>query len=111
MHFSVAHYLTAEGQDPYQEWFNALKDNVAKIAIQRRLNKLEDGLLGDCESVGEGVSELRLHLGPGYRVYFALDGKTVHLILGGGTKRRQVSDIKSAKARWSDYQARNTRAS
>ena len=111
MKFSVQHYLSDEGQDPYQEWFDALKDNVAKIAIQRRLIKLEQGLLGDCESVGEGVSELRLHLGPGYRVYFAIDGKTVYLILGGGTKRRQAADIKSAKARWGDYQAQNTKAS
>ena len=111
MKFSVKHYLSDEGQDPYQEWFDALKDNVAKVAIQRRLNKLEEGLSGDSESVGEGVSELRLHLGPGYRVYFAIDGKTVYLILGGGTKRRQATDIKSAKARWSDYQARNSKAS
>ena len=111
MKFSVQHYLSDEGQDPYQEWFDALKDNVAKIAIQRRLIKLEQGLLGDCEPVGDGVSELRLHLGPGYRVYFAIDGKTVYLILGGGTKRRQTTDIKSAKARWSVYQARGTKAS
>jgi len=111
MTLSVVHYLSIEGKDPFQEWLGELKDNVAKIAIIRRLNKLEDGVFGDSAPVGEGVSELRLHLGPGYRVYFALHGKKVCLLLGGGTKRRQASDIKAAKARWSDYRARIAAAS
>jgi len=106
MAFAVFHYLSAEGKDPYQQWLDGLKDNVAKIAIIRRVNKLEDGLFGDSEPVGEGVAELRLHLGPGYRVYFAVHGKKVCLLLGGGTKRHQAADIKGAKARWHDYQAR-----
>ena len=106
MPFAVTHYLSAEGQDPYQQWLDELRDKVAKIAIIRRVNKLEDGLFGDSEPVGDGVAELRLHLGPGYRVYFTVHGKKVCLLLGGGTKRRQAADIKAAKARWHDYQVR-----
>ena len=105
MKYTVVQYVTPTGKVPYKEWLEGLKDNVAKIAILRRVNMLELGHFGDCESVGDGVSELRLHLGPGYRVYFAIQGKQLCLMLGGGTKRTQGRDINRAKQYWQDYQA------
>jgi putative addiction module killer protein len=65
---------------------------------------VSQGNLGDCEPVGEGVSELRIDIGPGYRVYFGEDGDDV-ILLGGGDKSTQAADIKSAKERWRDYNA------
>ena len=104
MKYTVVQYVTPAGKVPYKEWLEGLKDNVAKIAILRRVNMLELGHFGDCEPVGDGVSELRLHLGPGYRVYFAIHGKKLCLMLGGGTKRSQRRDINRAKQHWQDYQ-------
>jgi putative addiction module killer protein len=71
--------------------------------IQVRLNRLEDGNFGDCKPSGKGVQELRLDFGPGYRIYFALDGKNVVLLLCGGDKSSQASDIKLAKAYWREH--------
>ena len=69
-----------------------------------RLNRVAQGNLGDCEPVGDGVYELKIDFGPGYRVYFGEDGDDV-ILLGGGAKNTQPSDIKKAKRRWSDYNA------
>jgi putative addiction module killer protein len=69
-----------------------------------RLNRVSDGNFGDCKPVGEGVHELRIDTGQGYRIYFGEDGDKV-ILLGGSTKANQESQIKIAKARWSDYNA------
>lgn len=105
MKYAIVQYVTPNGKVPYREWLEGLKDNVAKIAIIRRVNLMSLGHFGDCEPVGDGVSELRLHLGPGYRVYFAIEGQKVCLMLGGGTKRGQTRDISRAKQHWHEYQA------
>jgi putative addiction module killer protein len=106
MTFEVRHYLTASGADPFAEWFKALADRQAQARIQRRLDRLERGLLGDVEFCGEGVWELRIDWGPGYRVYYARSGRQVILLLLGGDKRKQDADIKQAKEHWHDYQKR-----
>ena len=106
MKLIVVQYVTDTGKVPYKDWLSGLKDNMAKIAILRRVNMLEEGHFGDCEPVGDGVSELRLHLGPGYRVYFGIHGKRICLILDGGTKRTQTRDIARAKQHWRDYKNR-----
>jgi putative addiction module killer protein len=79
------------------DWLNALKDRRAAARIAARLLRLEDGNLGDAKSVGEGVSELRINYGPGYRVYFMQVGRTVILLLCGGDKSTQARDIAKAK--------------
>lgn len=71
-----------------------------------RLKRLEAGIFGDCESVGEGVMELREHLGAGYRVYFGRHGQSIVILLCGGSKKTQVSDIRKARDYWADWKRR-----
>lgn len=80
----------------FDVWFATLKDKQAAARIQARIDRAEDGNFGDCEPVGEGVSEMRIHFGPGYRVYFAQRGKEWVVLLAGGDKASQNKDIKAA---------------
>jgi putative addiction module killer protein len=102
----IRHYLTGAGRDPYQSWFDRLKDLRARVAIQRRVDRLALGNFGDHRPCGEGVWELRVDVGPRYRVYYAQAGATVVLLLCGGDKRSQVADIETARKYWKDYQRR-----
>lgn len=79
------------------QWLNDLKDRRARARIVARLQRLTNGLAGDLEPVGEGISELRIHHGKGYRVYFKRSGSTIIMILCGGDKSSQNKDIKKAK--------------
>ncbi|MDO8604901.1 MAG: type II toxin-antitoxin system RelE/ParE family toxin [Phaeospirillum sp.] len=81
----------------FDAWLSALADNKGKARVLARLTAAEFGNFGDCEAVGEGVSEMRIHFGPGYRVYFTRRGKVVYLLLLGGDKSTQARDIKRAK--------------
>ena len=80
----------------FDSWFTGLKDPQAVRRIQVRIDRAEDGNFGDCEPVGEGVSEMRIHYGPGYRVYFVQRGLELVILLAGGDKSTQPKDIKSA---------------
>ena len=80
----------------YAEWFAKLRDAKTRAIINARLRRLELGNAGDCEPVGEGVSEMRIHHGVGYRIYFVTRGREVVLLLAGGTKATQTKDIKEA---------------
>ena len=80
----------------YASWFGRLRDRMAKARILIRLRSVSLGNLGDVTPVGEGVSELRIHYGPGYRVYFMLRGETVVVLLAGGDKRTQARDVQKA---------------
>lgn len=82
--------------DEFDDWLRGLKDPVAKALIVRRIERAEAGNFGDCEQVGEGVSEMRIHHGPGYRAYFTRRGEVVYLLLLGGDKSSQKRDIKRA---------------
>ncbi|WOS62176.1 type II toxin-antitoxin system RelE/ParE family toxin [Sinorhizobium fredii] len=84
--------------DAYSAWFNSLRDPQTRARILVRIRRLSLGLDGDVKPVGEGVSELRIHYGPGYRVYFVNRGGRVIILLGGGDKGSQAADIKAAKA-------------
>ncbi len=106
MTYEVRHYLTAAGVDPFAEWLNALRDRQARARVEARIDRVERGLFGDCEPVGEGVSELRIDWGPGYRVYFGRAGARIVLLLLGCDKRKQQADITQAKEYWHDYQER-----
>lgn len=83
--------------DRFSAWFAKLTDHRARAAVFDRIDRLALGNFGDAKSVGDGVKELRIHLGPGYRIYFCQIGATVILLLIGGDKRTQDDDIKRAK--------------
>ena len=89
--------LTVRRTDVFIDWLTNLKDRRAAARIAARILRLEDGNLGDVKPVGEGVSELRINYGPGYRVYFMQTGNTILLLLCGGDKRTQARDIADAK--------------
>lgn len=82
--------------DIFDEWLSSLKDRAGAMRIQARIDRVEDGNFGDIAPVGEGVSELRIHFGPGYRVYFTQRGLDVVILLAGGDKATQSKDIKNA---------------
>lgn len=82
----------------FTAWLDDLSDNAVRGVVAARVKRLERGLMGDVEPVGEGVSELRIHLGTGWRVYFTQRGPVVIVLLVGGSKRTQKADIKRAKA-------------
>lgn len=95
--------LDIKQTDIFRKWENKLKDQRAKAMIAARVFRLANGLPGDVKPVGQGVSELRIHHGPGYRVYFQQRGKEVVLLLCGGDKRTQQQDIETAQhlaAKW-----------
>jgi len=91
----VKQILTTE---VFTDWFSGLRDLRAKVRIQARIDRAELGNFGDCAPVGEGVSEMRIHYGPGYRVYFVQRGFEVVILLAGGDKSSQAQDIKWALA-------------
>ena len=82
--------------ETYSQWFNTLRDRQAKARIDIRVRRLSMGNPGDVKPVGQGVSELRIDYGPGYRVYFVQRGETLIILLAGGDKRTQEQDIKTA---------------
>lgn len=88
--------LTIKTTDTFDAWFAALNDVRAQARVQARIDRAEDGNFGDCEPIGEGCSEMRIHYGPGYRVYLMREGLEVYLLLIGGDKSTQAADIKAA---------------
>ena len=100
-------YETLEGKIPFEEWLDSLRDREGKAKIKGRLQRVALGNLGDCQSVGEGVSELKIDCGPGYRVYFGERDSTIVLLLCGGDKSTQDRDICKAKEYWIEFRSRN----
>lgn len=101
-------YQHADGHEPITKWLDSLRDRIAQARIRIRLRQVQAGNLGDCEPVGEGVMELRVHVGAGYRVYCGRHGKSVVILLCGGDKRSQQTDIKLAKDYWAEWKRRQT---
>lgn len=99
-------YRAESGHQPYSEWLDNLTDTKGKAAILVRLARLRLGLLGDSHSVGDDVFELRIHVGPGYRVYFSEINHQIVILLCGGDKSTQKKDIKTAKQYLKDYRRR-----
>jgi putative addiction module killer protein len=101
----VREHIDAQGQSPYGSWFQRLSAQAAaKVAIA--VTRMSQGNLSNVKSVGEGIMERRIDWGPGYRIYFAWDGPSLIILLGGGSKKGQTADIKAAKACWQDYRKR-----
>jgi putative addiction module killer protein len=88
--------------DEFDDWLKGLKDSRGRTKIQARIDRLANGNPGDVAPIGEGLSELRVDFGPGYRVYYARTRKTLYLLLCGGNKGSQDSDIKIAHAMWKE---------
>lgn len=99
----VEYYFTADGNSPFHEWLNSLKDANTQKSIDARLARLRVGNFGDCVPIGDGVYELRIHMGAGYRIYFGQVGHKIVLLLWGGVKKSQSRDIIRAKMYWNDY--------
>lgn len=100
------YYIDDTGRVIFRDWLHSLRDRKARAKIRVRLDRIEEGNFGDCGSVGGGVIELKIHYGPGYRVYFGLDGPTIVLLLCGGDKKTQARDIRLAREYWAEYQGR-----
>ena len=99
-------YVAPDGKVPFKDWLNALKDLRTRTKIDARIARLQLGNLGDVKSVGEGVQELRIDDGPGYRVYFGQVGTTLILLLCAGDKSTQASDVRRSQTYWADYKLR-----
>ena len=91
------HVIEIRETDEYQRWFEGLRDRAARFRIGARIRRVALGNLGDIKPVGDGVSELRIPCGPGYRVYLARRGDTVIILLAGGDKSSQRRDVAQAK--------------
>lgn len=100
----LSFYHNKKGKSPFVEWLESL-DIKTQARIRHRLTRVEEGNLGDCFPVGEGVMELRLFFGPGYRIYFGEAGKTTIILLVGGDKKSQSKDIQKAKEYWKDRES------
>ncbi len=104
--YTLEYYLTEVGEKPFKEWLDGLKDIIAARRSVSGLTGVRLGTLGKNRSVEEGVYELKIDYGPGYRVYYGLDKKTVVLLLLGGDKSSQRKDITQARTYWEDHKRR-----
>jgi putative addiction module killer protein len=102
----IRHYVSRAGKDVFDDWLSELDDPRAQAKITTRINRLAAGNFGDCKPLGQGVYELRIDWGPGYRVYYAMLGRACVLLLCGGDKRKQSSDIERAIGYLKDYKER-----
>jgi putative addiction module killer protein len=101
----LRNYVSPDGRDLFDEWFTTLDPQAkAKVAVQ--LVRMKNGNFSNVKGVGEGVLERKIDWGPGYRIYFGRDGKTLIVLLGGGTKSKQTRDIENAHERWHEYRRR-----
>lgn len=102
--YDIQTYRTDDDVEPYFAWLDALPDRQAKARIVVRVNRMAGGNLGDVKPVGDGVWEARIDYGPGYRLYYAQVGRRLILLLIGGDKRTQQSDITKAHGYWNNWQ-------
>ena len=95
----IAYMYTVKTLPEFDKWLNSLNDRITRLRLARRLDKAQRGNLGDVKPVGEDVFEMREHFGPGWRMYYTKRGETLIVMLGGGDKGSQESDIAKAKQR------------
>ena len=105
----IRHYISRAGKDLFDNWLSQLADARAQAKIAVRINRLAAENFGDCKPLREGLWELRIDWGPGYRVYYAMAGRACVLLLCGGDKRKQSSDINRALTYLKDYRERTLR--
>lgn len=102
--YQIELYQRQNGAVPFRDWLDRLRDLQAVARIRARLTRIRAGNFGQVRALGDGVSELKIDHGPGYRVYYAMAGRTVVLLLVGGDKSTQKRDIETAKDYWREYQ-------
>lgn len=103
-HERILHiYEQNNGKSPFEDWIQNLRDKTAKAIIFQRIDRLRLGNFGNCQSVGSGVHELKISWGPGFRVYFGLDGINIIVLLCGGDKSTQKEDIQKAYKMWGEF--------
>lgn len=107
--WEVQRYVDEGGRDLIGEWLAKLRDTQARARIAARIARLSAGNFGDCKPLRDGVWELRVDWGAGYRVYYAMAGRSVVLLLCGGDKRKQSTDIERATRFWNDYKRRTSK--
>ncbi len=103
----IRHYVSRTGKDVFDDWLSELADSRAQAKIATRINRLAAGNFGDCKPLRLGLYELRIDWGPGYRIYYAMVGRACVLLLCGGDKRKQSSDIERAVEYLKDYKDRS----
>ena len=101
--YQIEYYQKENGDIPFRDWLHSLRDLHAIERIRARLARVRVGNFGNAKSLGDSIIELKIDYGPGYRVYYAMSGKTVVLLLIGGDKSTQRRDIETAKHYWKDY--------
>ena len=106
--YEIRHYLTPDARDIYSDWLKQQRDIRARMAIDRRVMRLEQGNFGDHKFCRDGVWELRVDVGAGYRLYYAIAERHLVLLLCGGDKRTQDTDINRACSYWQDWQRRSS---
>jgi putative addiction module killer protein len=104
--YLLRHYEASNGRRPFAEWLWSLSDRNAAARVQTRLDRLRLSNFGDARSLGKGLSELRIDIGPGYRVYFMVEGKSAVMLFCGGDKSTQQRDIRRAREYLTDYRRR-----
>ena len=104
--FEIRHYLNADKKDLYLDWLKRLRDPIAKVQVVKRINRVEQGNFGDHKFCRDGVWEIRIDVGAGYRVYYGKANARIVLLLCAGDKRTQDSDIDRAVEYWQDWQQR-----
>ena len=103
----VRYYIDDQGRRPVTDWIDKIRNKVTKTRILGRIERLELGNFGDSKPVGDGISELRIHFGTGYRVYYSQQGNEIVLLLCAGDKSTQAHDIADAKAYLENYKKRS----
>ncbi|OGO91534.1 MAG: addiction module protein [Coxiella sp. RIFCSPHIGHO2_12_FULL_42_15] len=98
-------YIEPRGISPFSKWFESLNSEAA-AKVTTALYRLEQGNFSRVEGVGEGVFEYKIDFGPGYRIYFGKDGNEIIILLFGGSKKKQSSDIELSKKKWTEYKKR-----
>ena len=106
MDFDIEIYQGSRGRCPFDDWIHSIREIHTRSRIYTRLDRLKMGNFGDCKSLGDGVFELRIHCGPGYRVYYGRNGSRIILLLCAGDKGSQEKDIQKAKEYLEDYERR-----
>lgn len=104
--YEVRIYARPDGTEPHTEWEKGLKDRAARAKVRARIGRIRLGNFGDSKRVGD-VFELRIHAGPGYRVYYGRKGRSCVILLCGGDKGSQKKDIRRAEAYWHEYRSRD----
>lgn len=103
---TILRYVRENGRVPFTEWLSSLKNPVLRAHVLTRLSQAADGNFGDFASVGQGVMELRIDKGPGYRVYYGLAGDALIVLLAGGDKGSQKRDAQKARRYWKEWKGR-----